>query len=252
MVGKSTLTFTNRCDLSYATLYDVSPKFAILQVDGCTASLTTFIEIFSPGITSRTDFSSPHDLFGEMSDIFQVLRLLSICMTKDSITASDQYLFARGIYITEYKLLTVLDQIDPYENDIMISRNSHIYGSCRLAAYLYIYFILRELPPSAEINRTLARRLKFLLGTNHANLLDIWKDDLYLLLWIVSMGAIATLLSAEADYFAGILGKLIARIGLETPEQYRDALREIVWIDDTCRQLAISALWSKISSINMP
>ena len=169
-------------------------------------------------------------------------------MGKDTVRQEAQHLFTRGLYITEYKLLVVLDQNEPDEEDvpIVIDRSSHIYGSCRLAAYLYLYLILREMPPSAEINKTLVLRLKTLLESNHKNLLSVWRDDLYLLLWIATVGSMAARLLPEAEYFVEILTKVVQSLGLQTMDGFKDVIGQIVWIEDYCREATSSYLWDRI------
>jgi hypothetical protein len=180
-------------------------------------------------------------MFGEMAVIFQALRLLSYFMSKPSINPEDQMIFTRGLYITEYKLLVVLDQNS--EDDLIpLDRNSHIYGSTRLAAYLYLYMALRELPRTTTINYTLARRLKGLLEGNNADLLVVWKDDLHLLLWILFIGSAATLGSDERAYFIGVLRRLISLMRLDTLDRFKGALKEVLWLDDFCEPESV-ALW---------
>src|SRR4051812_47276160 len=137
-------------DLSYSTTWDVAPQFPIMQTPECSASLQHYLELLTSLIPMESlNMHSPHDLFGEMTQIFQALRLLSIIMAKPFIAPRLQAIFTRGLYICEYKLLVVLDQTDPRDDDIVLDRNSHIYGSTRLAAYLYLYMMLRELPQTA-------------------------------------------------------------------------------------------------------
>jgi hypothetical protein len=164
-------------------------------------------------------------------------------MSRPSINPEDQLMFARGLYITEYKLLVVLDQNS--EDDLIpLDRNSHLYGSTRLAAYLYLYMALRELPRTTMINYTLARRLKGVLESNSADLLVVWKDDLHLLLWILFTGGVATLGADERSYFVGNLRRMVSHMGLDTLEAFRDALKEVLWLNDFCDQEA-AALWKE-------
>jgi hypothetical protein len=180
-----------------------------------------------------------------MTEIFQALRLLSICMTRAKLSPMMQASFTRGLYIVEYKLLVLLDQTDPRDDDIILSRSSHIYGSLRLAAYLYLYVMLRELPPTAEINYTLARRLQAVLKANKADLLVVWKDDLHLLLWITTMGSCVTLGSPEGPYFLDLLKRVRCALGLETLEMYRDSLKKVLYLDTHCWEKGTLAFWSE-------
>jgi hypothetical protein len=164
-------------------------------------------------------------------------------MSRPSINPEDQLMFTRGLYITEYKLLIVLDQ-NSEDDFIPLDRNSHLYGSTRLAAYLYLYMALRELPRTTMINYTLARRLKGVLERNSADLLVVWKDDLHLLLWILFIGGAATLGSEERGYFVANLGRVITRMNLDTRDTFSGALKEVLWLNDFCDQEA-TALWNE-------
>jgi hypothetical protein len=209
----------------------------------CTGSLPDTVSFLTSQLPSTLKIFSSHDLFGEMTLIFQALRLLSYFMAQPSINPESQLIFTRGLYITEYKLLVILDQTT--EDDfIPLDRNSHIYGSTRLAAYLYLYMALRELPRTTMINYTLARRLKGILEGNNADLLVVWKDDLFLLLWISFIGGAATLGADERVYFVGILKQLVFHMGLHTLERFSAVLREVLWLNDFCGPTS-AALWKE-------
>ncbi|KAG0649314.1 hypothetical protein D0Z07_4598, partial [Hyphodiscus hymeniophilus] len=220
-----------------------TPRFPLISTLVCTGSLPDFISLCTPE-HSMLNVVSPHDLFGEMTEIFQALRLLSYYMTLPFINSEDQTRFSRGLYITEYKLLVLLDQ-NSEDDFIPLDRNSHIYGSTRLAAYLYLYMALRELPRATMINYTLAKRLRGILVGNNADLLIVWKDDLHLLLWISFIGGAATLGTNERQYFVGILKRLTCSLELDTLERFRGALKEVLWMKDFCHQES-AALWKEV------
>jgi hypothetical protein len=168
---------------------------------------------------------------GEVSDILQTLRLLSHLMSRPSIDAKHQVMFSRGLYLTEYKLLVMLDQ-KAEDELIPMNRNSHVYGSVRLAAYLYLYMALRELPRSTMINYTLARRLKGILERSNADLVLVWRDDLHLLLWILFIGAVATFGTEERGFFVSYLSRMQHHMGLVSLEGFQAALKEVLWLRD--------------------
>lgn len=239
-------------DLSYSTTWDLVPQFPLLKTDYCQAELAEFLDVLLPHLPVSTNLFSPHDLFGEMTDIFQTLRLLTIIMTTPNVSPEVQALFTRGLYITEYKLLVVLDQSDPGD-DITLDRNSQIYGSTRLAAYLYLYLMLRELPQTANICTNLARRLKGILsGVGFSDLLGVWYDDLHLLNWIAFMGALAMKGTGDEEYFIEILRRLQGSLVLDLEWMFRNALREVLWIDDPCWETGCSDIWKKLDTIPIP
>ena len=239
-----------RSDLSYSSTWDLPPRFPLISGEACRASLPEFVSFLTDKFPFSLKVSSPHDLFGEMRDIFQTLRLLSHFMSRPSISPENQLMFTRGLYLVEYKLLVVLDQNS--EDDLIpLDRSSHLYGSTRLAAYLYLYMALRELPRTTMINYTLAQRLKGVLESNSADLLIIWKDDLHLLLWILFIGGAATLSTDERIYFTGNLKRVIAHMNLDTLEAFSDTLKEVLWLDDFCGQEA-TTMWQETKIATEP
>jgi hypothetical protein len=187
---------------------------------------------------------SPHDLFGDMSDLFKMLRLLSFLMLKSTISAKHQQMLTRGLYLTEYKILTVFDQYD----DVCTARRSHIYGSARLAGYIYLYLALREVPRTAEIIGKLGKRLRSILEKYKADLLVIWKEDLHLLLWVIFIGGATTSCHNDKVYFSNILKRLTKHMNLETEEDLRKSLKEVVWFEDFCERQCNLA-WQGIQTI---
>lgn len=231
--------------LGYSTTWDLTPKFPLLKTRVCRASLPEWILWITPHLTLSNPITSSHDLIGEMTVIFQALRILSNIMSQSIVSLDIQYMFTRGLYICEYQLLVVLDQTDHRFDDFLLDRNSHIYGSTRLAAYLYLYLALRELPRTATICVTLARRLKRILeGDGKADLLVLWGDDKHLLNWIAFMGALVLEGVPESVYFLRILKRLRRSMRLETEAMFKDALKEVLWMDDLFFQ---SRTWIEIS-----
>jgi hypothetical protein len=236
-------------DLCYSTNWNLAPKFPLMRTPYCEADLSEFLNVFLSYFPPSTNIviSSPHDLFGEMTDIFQTLRLLTVIMSTPNISPKVQTLFTRGLYVAEYRLLVLLDQTDSRDNDIVLDRNSHIYGSTRLAAYLYLYLVLRELPPTAKLCTTLARRLRSILsGVGISDLVGVWKDDQHLLVWITFMGALTMKGSSEEYYFVDVLRKLRISLNLDTEWTFRNGLKEVLWIDDISWGRACSDIWKQL------
>lgn len=212
----------------------------------CRGSIPDYLSLFTPHLPFSL-FNS-HDLPGEFGDILQALRLLSYFMSQPSISARYQQMFSRGLYLTEYKLLTMLDQKIDDDELTLLDRNSHLYGSARLAAYLYLYMALRELPRTTKINYTLASRLKGILETSTTNLLLIWKEDLHLLLWILLIGAAATFGTEERKFFVGHLSRATHHMALASLASFQEALKEILWLKEFSEEESI-ALWKEMKEI---
>lgn len=150
--------------------------------------------------------------------------------------------------MSEYKLLVTLDHTDGLEDGMVVpNRNSHIYGSCRLAAYLYLYIVLRELPASAMIVQAVVGRLKGILDTSCANLLVLWNEDQHLFLWILYMGAAASTGPVEREFFVKVLRRLTVRMGLDTSEAFSGALKEVLWEPGFCEKGPTTpVLWAEL------
>ena len=243
-----------RSDLSHSNVHDVCPRFPVLRSRVCTGSLGDYLEFAMALFTTPPDVTSPHDLFGQMTSIFQSLRILSLAMVRPKITPEVQSLFSRGLYITEYKLLTVLDATGPDDayNGIVLNRNSHIYGSCRLAAYLYLYMVLVELPTGIGIVKTVVRRLRRLVEVEDANLLGLWREDMHMLLWILSMGAITRGSEEDGEYFVGTLRRVVQHMELRSFEEYKQAIREVCWIKADLWNNHLLDLWKDTTAASSP
>jgi hypothetical protein len=237
-----------RADLSYCTTWDLSPNLPLITTGACRSSISEFVFFFKKFFPPDTAVESTHDLVGEMSYIFQVMRLLSLRTHTLPSEVAERGMFDRGLYISEYKLLVVLDASDDSDYGIVVpNRNSHIYGSCRLAAYLYLYIVLRELPVSAVIVQTVAQRLKGILEKASADLLILWKVDQHLFLWILYMGAVATVEAAEREFFVGVLRRLVVQMQLDTMDAFTGALKEVLWEPTFCeRETTTRALWREL------
>ena len=235
-------------DLSYCTAWDLSPKLPLLASGVCRSDIHEFAFFLLGLYPPDTKVYSPHDLVGELAIIFQVLRLLSIRIHSLPRDVYGRMVYDRGLYMSEYKLLTVLDSLDALDDGIaMPSRNSRIYGSCRLAAYLYLYLVLRELPTSAVIVQTILKRLEGILEKAKGDILTMWREDQHLFLWILYMGAIASIGSSERGFFVQILRRMIMQMGLHTMEAFTGALKEVLWEPGFCEGGSITRrLWAEL------
>jgi hypothetical protein len=191
---------------------------------------------------------SRHDLIGEMTEIFQVMRLLSIRIHTLPTEIDQRAVFDRGLYMSEYKLLIVLDSQDDLNEGVAVPcRTSHIYGSCRLAAYLYLYIVLREVPASAIIVQTVLKRLKGILGSANGDLLTIWSEDQHLFLWILYMGAVASIGASEREFFVTVLRRLSVQMGLHSIKSFTCAVKEVLWEPVFCeRGSRTRCLWAEL------
>jgi hypothetical protein len=237
-----------RSDLSYSTTWDLSPSLPLLTTGICRSSISEYVCYFSQYFPPETEVYSPHDLVGEMTDIFQAMRLLSLCVRSPPSDWWRRKVFDRGLYISEYKLLVVLDNQDDMGDEVVVpNRNSRIYGSCRLAAYLYLYIALRDIPQSAVTNQTIVTRLKGILESAGGCLLILWREDRELFLWILYMGAVSALETAERAFFVKVLRKLIVTMGLDTMEAFTRTLKEVLWEPGFCEQKSTTRdLWEEL------
>jgi hypothetical protein len=226
----------------------MSPKLPLITTTVCHSSIISFKEMLRTYYPINTQIYSPHDLVGEMTEIFQVMRLLSLRIHALPSELPERILYDRGLYMSEYKLLVVLDASDDLDPDMVWpNRNSHIYGSCRLAAYLYLYIILRELPTSATMVQMVLKRLKAILESANADLLILWTEDQHLFLWILYMGAIASIDATEREFFVKVLRRAAKRMELETLEKFTDALKEVLWEPIFCEKRPMTRrLWDEL------
>ncbi|KAL7920308.1 hypothetical protein ACQKWADRAFT_299085 [Trichoderma austrokoningii] len=226
-------------DLCYSNIWDCKPSFPLLplKLTGTETELPT-------GMKSMT--LSPARTFGSgslINPIFRSLRRLSIAFCPEYDARLDGTSMSNQIYSVEYDLLTLqninFEALSPSE---YLSSGSVLMN---IAAYIYLYLILRELPVKAKLFHTLFQRLRDSLETQDGEWWNLTPERQRWLLWAVVMGYGAASEWDEKWLFVERMEQLNAALMLETKEELRSAFQGVIW-HDRCDEF-LEKLWNDIS-----
>lgn len=189
---------------------------------------------------------SPARTFGSgslINSIFRSLRRLSIAFCPEYDARLDGTSMSNRIYSVEYDLLTLqninLEALSPTEY------LSSSFVLTNIAAYIYLYLILRELPVKAKLFHTLFQRLRDSLEMQDGEWWNVIPERQRWLLWVVFMGYGAASEWDDKWLFVERLEQLNAALTLETKEELRSAFKLIIW-HDRCDEF-LEKLWNDIS-----
>ncbi|KAK1246316.1 hypothetical protein MKX08_000118 [Trichoderma sp. CBMAI-0020] len=226
-------------DLCYSNIWDCKPSFPLLplKLTGPEAELPT-------GMKSMT--LSPARTFGSgslINSIFRSLRRLSIAFCPEYDARLDGSSMSNQIYSVEYDLLTLQNiNLEALNASKYLSSSSVLMN---IAAYIYLYLILRELPVRSKLFHTLFQRLRDSLEMQDTEWWNLVPERQRWLLWVVFMGYGAASEWDEKWLFVEKMEPLGAALMLGTKEELRSAFQGVIW-HDRCEEF-LERLWNDIS-----
>jgi hypothetical protein len=178
-----------------------------------------------------------------MVPIITALRSLSSFLDPKNISTLNRLQASTQIYDLEYDIL-LLNSTNLNQEAIPL----------KVAAQLYLWLVIREVPPSSPILSTLIFRLQGSL----LNSLSWWyaepdfrSERKFWLLWILFVGAVASLGRVERFWFIQELEKLCLDLGvsrLEGNEGLRDRLASVV-LQELFFEWHLVAVWEDITAL---
>jgi hypothetical protein len=120
-----------------------------------------------------------------------------------------------------------------------------LYELSRLAAIIYSLLVIFPLPPRTAPFAELALRVKAQFSAS--NMAESWGRAPELLLWIVFMGAVASVNLPERSWYVSVLDRLTRRKRITTWNDLYDVLQGFLWLGSTSNSDG-QALWKEIES----
>ena len=126
-----------------------------------------------------------------------------------------------------------------------MQRYSKTPASLRLAAHLYLYLAIRELPSTAEMHHRMARRLQDAVTEGIQASFDLLDLDQDLLLWIVFVGAAAFSGHSDQYWLVSELRIVCSSLQISSLDHFKERLTKILWHEKFFSQHA-SVLWAEL------
>jgi hypothetical protein len=178
-------------------------------------------------------------------DTLETLRQISVAKENASeLILGERQTVSHAIYLVNHRLLTEISDIGSSESSSLA-----LYQAFWVAAVLYLYLMIREIPRGASIFFPLTEKLRGLLKHRLTGQ-PIEGPALELAMWIVFLGATAS--PAEGDnYFIQLLAFILEHLGLQEEDELRERLKKIIWVDDICNRylsIMLAEMMAKLRS----
>ena len=122
----------------------------------------------------------------------------------------------------QHNLLSLL----PAKNTVQLEEPDPFLTVCHLAALLYSFTCVFPIP--AAPFHTLVSRVKHRLSTQ--GFAAQWEEAPRLLLWILYISGIASVGTADREWFVGTLDRCLRRLKIESWEALREVMLEFLWL----------------------
>jgi hypothetical protein len=189
-------------------------------------------------------------LFGSQSpiiNIIQLLRKLSSDLDRHKLSVANRLNASNNIYNLEYELL-LLNKSRPEDPEPSSSAFYFEAMPLQLAAHLFLWLAIREIPQTSELMYTLVQRLQRSLELK----ITVWwtssLERLTWLLWILFMGGVASAGRIERTWFVRQMKIVCFQLDIMTKDDMRAYLVKVLWQDAFCADRCVS-LWKDLESL---
>lgn len=115
----------------------------------------------------------------------------------------------------------------------------------KIAAHLYLWLVIRELPPTSELLYLLVQRLQDLLEIQIPGWWSAGSERITWLLWMLFVGGAASAKRMERWWFVRELSKVFEMLGIDSFETLRAELDKVLWQEAWCKDHCL-ALWADV------
>jgi hypothetical protein len=210
-------------DFCFANVWNCQPQFPRLSLPSDTRdfSLSDF----------ELNLLAPEDLFGPespMVSIFHDLRALASDFEPENIGTIDRLAASNTIYNVEYTLLALnkVGMSDPDPHECIYSYET---VPLKTAAHLFLYLVIREIPPTSQLLLRLVERLREALEIQMGGWWETTFDRRLWLLWMLFIGGAVAKASWEKSWFVRELGVACKGLGFESEQSLKEGLKRVLW-----------------------
>lgn len=190
----------------------------------------------------------------QMAEAFQAARTYIKIIQKstegrNSRTADrlDESLLADQRNFTEYTLLTLLpsEAIVPYFSH---PAQGTTYEACRLAGLIFGVGVIFPIPRQNSPLKDLAKRLRAAILQPTAVVLWSSANTRIPLIWILMLGGIAALGTADRSFFVSSLADTVRRIDIRSWAEIEISLNKMLWHSRACEK-AGRDIWREVEGV---
>lgn len=234
-----------RLDLIHATLTMSAPRFPYVG-DEIPPDDSEFITSDLPHTASPTLERLP----GPLPAILREIRLLMAIQDGFSTgkILKDLVLFGKKRSLIFHRLLSSSVKPDSSEDDFAL------FEPCRIAAIIFVEYILSTRRPRRDIMQALESRLRSslqsLCGWDDQRARP-WDVDLLcekIILWVHFMGGLASSNTVNSHWYEERISHSVVSLGLKNWKEFRACLSGIVMWGQNTHDLASEALWQRVQS----
>jgi hypothetical protein len=141
-------------------------------------------------------------------------------------TPSEMLAFSKARSGLEYRLLSV-----PTPVQFIDRPEQYLYEVCRVAAAIYINYVLHEFDPLFGVLGKLKRKLVVVIQAGEEKYKDLrGSSNDVVLLWVLFIGGLIAENLLERRWFAKRIAKMVQRLGLRSWEEIEGCLMKALWI----------------------
>ncbi|CZR70130.1 uncharacterized protein PAC_20031 [Phialocephala subalpina] len=209
-------------DIFHATTWDCCPRFPFIQPqDDFSATLKALSSLSEKDLRLLKAYEKSHSQWS-MLGMLQILRILTAVRFSDPLAVFNRLALSDAIYLLEYQLLS------PQQNlETELTDEISLQEAFRLAVFLYIDKVLREMPPlniKGLVHRLIAA-LKSFFDSTHAE--TSIRPHLGVLLWIVMISRINAYNADDVQYLLEKLVDICGYLGFKQRTDFRRYLDEV-------------------------
>ncbi|KAF8850898.1 hypothetical protein BDZ45DRAFT_751259 [Acephala macrosclerotiorum] len=235
-------------DLFNATTWNCPPQFPFIRPqEDFSAALKALSSLSKNDLRLLKAYEKSYSKWS-MHEMLQVLRVLTAVRFSDPLAVFNRLALSDAIYLLEYQLLSPQPCLEPELVD-----HSDLHEAFRLAVFLYIDKVLREMPPlniKGLVDR-LTSAVKSIFNCGRAE--TSFRPHLGVILWIIMIGRINARDLDDLQYFLEVLVDVCGYLDFKQRIDFKRYLDEVGPVlqpfKEQCEEILIqiergSGLWN--------